>query len=98
VNVYVPKSLVNDVSAFRVYLDDEPLTYTATSIDDSIIVTFTYHHSNHEVTVKMNTTPSQLPNNNQNSYMWIIIVATVVAVIITVAVLVKRRGKRNKSN
>ncbi len=55
VSLYIPKSLVSDVSALKVYLDEELLPYTATEEQAAVLVTFTYHHSSHEVTIQMNS-------------------------------------------
>jgi hypothetical protein len=53
VSISMPKTLVNDASALKVYLDGAPLVYTAELQGDSVFVTFTYHHSSHKVTVAL---------------------------------------------
>lgn len=88
VSIYIPKSLVTDASTLKVYFDGESLTYTAIPQQDAVLVTFTYHHSIHEVTVHMN----QQNSAQQNMYIWIIAPA-IVAVAVFIVAMKKRRGK-----
>jgi hypothetical protein len=54
VEVYVPKSLVGDASTLKVLLDDNPIDCTLREQSDCWLVYFTYHHSDHTVTVQLN--------------------------------------------
>mgnify|MGYP000875337242 CR=1 FL=1 len=51
VNVNIPKSLITDASKLAVYLDDARVEYILESQGESWILSFTYHHSVHQVTV-----------------------------------------------
>ena len=53
VRVTVAKSLVDDIEDVKVYLNNEQTDYTATSLDDSWLLHFTYRHSTHEVTISL---------------------------------------------
>ena len=53
-DVYIAKSLVNDISTVKAYIDGNTLNYTVTSTADSWILHFTYHHSTHEITINLN--------------------------------------------
>ena len=53
-NVYISRSLVNDTSNIKTYIDGNAISYTVTSTDDSWILHFTYHHSTHEITINLN--------------------------------------------
>ena len=53
-DVYIAKSLVNDISTVKSYIDGNTLNYTVTSTADSWILHFTYHHSTHEITINLN--------------------------------------------
>lgn len=90
VSINLPKTMVSDLSSLTVCLDGEPLQYTAVQAPDAVLVTFTYHHSIHEVTVQMNTNDS----TDYTVTQWIIILAIIIAVLASVAVLV--RVKRNR--
>jgi hypothetical protein len=52
-DVLIPKSLINDTSTLKVYVDGNPLTYVVESQEDSWLVSFTYHHSTHKVTISL---------------------------------------------
>ena len=53
VRVAIAKNLVDDIEDVKVYLNNEQTDYTATSLDDSWLLHFTYHHSTHEVTISL---------------------------------------------
>ncbi|HMK95064.1 MAG TPA: hypothetical protein VK536_06635 [Candidatus Limnocylindrales bacterium] len=57
-NVYISKSLINDTSNIKAYLDGNPISYTVTPTSDSWILHFTYHHSTHEITIDLNSEPT----------------------------------------
>jgi len=62
VNVCIDKSLIDDISTLKVYLNGNQLSYTVSSTDDSWLVCFTYQHSTHNVIVDLgptSTTPTQ---------------------------------------
>ena len=58
VNVYVPKSAVSDISNLKVYIDGNQSTCSASSQGDSWLLTFTYHHSTHKVTIELDSAHS----------------------------------------
>ncbi len=95
VNIYLPKSLVSDAVNLKVYLDGSPMTFTANPEDDAWLVSFTYHQSNHQVTIDLG---SQLPTDNTGEIaQWIIIVGVVGAILVVSVLLVAFMGiKRNK--
>ena len=51
VNVYIPKSLIKDVSKLEVYLDEKQIDYFAESAEDYWLLRFSYSHSSHEISV-----------------------------------------------
>jgi hypothetical protein len=92
VDAYVPKSLINDISTLRVYLDDKPINCTIASQEYSWLMHFTYHHSTHQVTMTLDTLSEQ-PNvtlENWAFYAGIAIAATCVLAVSLIAVKRKR--------
>ena len=89
VNICIPKSLISDASALKVYLDGTPLTYTTTMQDDSVLVSFTYHHSIHEVTI--NLSASDTVSNNGFDQLIIVGAVAVVIVVVAVALLIVKK-------
>jgi|GEM_PF-550011 len=55
VKVTIAKSLVSNAENIKVYLDGNQLDYEVTSNADSWLLTFTYTHSTHEVTINLAT-------------------------------------------
>jgi len=53
VYVYIPKSLDNDISGLKVFLDNDQVDYTAQSQGSCWVLYFTYHHSSHTVTISL---------------------------------------------
>jgi len=53
VNVYIAKTLTDNIADVKVYLDGNQLNYTATSLDDSWLLHFTYLHSTRKVTISL---------------------------------------------
>jgi len=53
VKVTVAKSLVENITNIRVYLDGNQSEYSITSLDDSWLLTFNYVHSTHQVVVDL---------------------------------------------
>jgi hypothetical protein len=59
VKITVAKSLVENITNIRVYLDGNQTEYLIASIDNSWLLTFSYMHSNHQIAVDLdiNTVP-----------------------------------------
>jgi hypothetical protein len=51
VNVYIPKSLIKNVSELEVYLDEKQVDYLVESQDDYWLLRLSYSHSSHDVSV-----------------------------------------------
>ncbi len=95
VDVNIPKSLVSDVSSLKVYLDGNQLTYAVESQGDSWLLSFTYHHSTHQVTITMGTVSST--PLKQSQLLEIVIAGAIIAAIAIVAgFLVVRKNKDKK--
>jgi hypothetical protein len=51
VDMYIPKSLINDITGLQVYVDNNQINYAAQSLSDCWLLHFTYRHSTHLVTI-----------------------------------------------
>jgi hypothetical protein len=94
VKITIAKTCMSN-SDFDVYLDGDKINYDLASTSATWVITFNYHHSNHQVTIgyptKSSTTP-ELPD-------WIMNVATVavaVSVMAAVGILVWLNGHKTK--
>jgi hypothetical protein len=97
--VYVPKSLITDIFDLQVFLDGNPLDYNAESTGNSWLVTFTYHHSAHEVAMILNDTLSTptIPTNVNQLAQWVTYIV-IIALSLTVVILLVSRKKKNTLN
>ncbi len=104
VNVYIPKSLLNDTADLKVYLDGNQMDYTAQPQSDCWLLSITYHHSKHLVTINLGESfenPSQVsiisPNQTQTlSLDWVNIailafLGTIVIIVVITAVRVLQK-------
>lgn len=83
--VTIARTLAANITNLKVYLDEKPIEYSTTSTNDSWIISFTYTHSTHQVTIALN--PNVTPHISAPD------LAIVATVITTVAIAIKIRGK-----
>ena len=99
VNVYIPKSLIGNISSLQVYLDGNQTEYTAASQIDGWFLYFSYQHSTHVVTINVGSAAQANENPLANWILYGIPLAIVIIVIIVIgAVLALKRRKNNKEN
>ena len=55
-NITIQNSLIANISELAVYIDGNLTNYSATAMDGSWLLTFTYHHSTHKVVVILGST------------------------------------------
>jgi len=84
VNVYIAKSLIDNIADVKVYLDGDQLNYTVTSLDDSWLLHFTYSHSAHKVNINLGLTPFIPPQLITPLSLSILALALTVATILLI--------------
>lgn len=58
VNVFIPNSLVTDISGLRVYIDEKQIEYTKQPKNDGWLLSFSYDHSMHTVVISLGASQS----------------------------------------
>ncbi len=53
VNIYVPKTILTDISELKAYLDGNEISFNSQSQTDSWLISFSYSHSQHTITMTM---------------------------------------------
>ncbi|MCL2642666.1 MAG: hypothetical protein FWD52_04035 [Candidatus Bathyarchaeota archaeon] len=92
VSVNIPKTLINDLTNLKVYLDGKELAYSNNSQEpDTWIITITYTHSTHTITLNFNNTQNQNLQPTQ-----IIIIAAIIIIGITIATVAITRTQKKK--
>jgi hypothetical protein len=94
VSVNIPKTLIKDLTDLKVYLDGKELDYNSALEADTWLITITYTHSTHTITMNF-TNNTQNPQNT----LWITIAACIVigAIIATVAIVTTLKKKQHNN-
>jgi uncharacterized protein YxeA len=93
VKVTIAQSLVPNIADVEVYFDGNQAEYSAVSKDDAWILTFTYTHSTHYITVNLKTAITGIPLDPTWIY---IMTAVVVIALISGIILIKRRKPKSE--
>jgi hypothetical protein len=96
VKVYIPKSLIDDISSLKVYLDGNQLEFTIESQEDCWLLYFTYQHSTHMVTINLGS-QGQFSELLGNWMFYVTLTAIIIAVIGIGLALRRRKTKQNTS-
>jgi hypothetical protein len=97
--LYLPKSLLDDLSNLRVFLDGNSISFDTKSLDDSWFVTFHYSHSTHEVTIKMDAEVENSAIKYSDS-QWLpydIVALTIVAVSLLLTIRNFKKTRNSKT-
>jgi hypothetical protein len=86
VKVMVAKSLVSSIENVKVFLDGNQLNYEATSTTDSWLLSFTYTHSTHQVSINLATSMDQSSFLGVQIWTWIIV--TIIPILFGTCMLV----------
>jgi hypothetical protein len=100
VEVYIPKTLIADITNLKTYIDGTPVSFNSQDQTDSWLITLTYSHSQHHITLQLSNngqTPVQPPSSNWLTDNIILIAIAGVAIIIATAMtLAFKRSKPQK--
>jgi hypothetical protein len=94
VDIYIPKTLVSDISTLKTYIDGNQIAFKSESQDDSWLISFTYSHSQHTITMSIGSVSEV--SNPDSIPQWIIYIipVAVISAVIAGAVVFKRRTSK----
>jgi hypothetical protein len=92
VEVYMPKSLVSDMSQLTAYIDGRQIDFSSRSQGDSWIITFSYSHSQHLIIMAISGNAVQ-PSTDYSGYLIYIIPVAVAAAVAVIALSLLKRKK-----
>jgi hypothetical protein len=94
VDIYIPKTLVSDISTLKTYIDGNQIAFKSESQDDSWLISFTYSHSQHTITMSISSVSEV--SNPDSIPQWIIYIipVAVISAVIAGAVVFKRRTSK----
>jgi hypothetical protein len=104
VNVYIPTSIMNDISGLKVYLDSNQIDFISQSQSDCWLISFTYHNSSHSVTISLGSSimiPSATTASTQTAMFglsWVeiailVFMTVIVATVVSTSLVLLRRKK-----
>lgn len=92
-DVYIAKTLIGNIEEVEVKLNGTEIEYTATSLDDSWLIHFTYLHSAHTVAVNLGL-ETEVVDGRPSPLVYFIVGAAVIA--LAIGVLVRRRRLKER--
>jgi hypothetical protein len=109
VSVDIPKTLIANASALKVYLDGASILYLATQTEDSWLVSFIYSHSSHSIVMSLGESEAEpsptgttaAPTEQAqpvespllNTTLYIAIAAAAIAIVVIAVVVVVKKRK-----
>ncbi len=93
VDLYIPKTILSDISQLEAYIDGNQVSFNSQSQSDQWLISFSYSHSQHTITLTIGETAT---GNADVLSQWFIYVVPIVAVaaIAAVTFAVKSRNKK----
>jgi len=95
VDVNIAKTLINDITQVKAYLDDNEVAFTTVDKTDSWLLHFTYEHSLHEVMLSL---AAESQPDFLNTPLGLIVVGGFVAMVIAVSVAFVLKRRRSLAN
>jgi len=94
-DVCIAKTLIGNIEGVEVKLNGTEIDYTATSIDDSYLIHFTYQHSAHTVAVNLGL-ETVFVDGMPSPLIYLIAGAAVVAIVVGIAIVKIRKTKAHR--
>ena len=97
VSVYIPKTLVDDISSLNVYVDETEVTYSSESEGDSWVLSFSYTHSEHKIVIELSAA-SKADETPTDTLIYVGVTAGIaVAIAVAVATIVFKRKRQHNT-
>jgi hypothetical protein len=92
--VAIAKSLVSDVSNITTFVDGKAANFTASCIDESWILAFTYSHSTHQISISLSSQEKETSTTTAKTIKPPLELALVIIVVAAACTLTIMRRKR----
>jgi len=89
--VTIAKILITDITKLKVHIDGVEYNYTVTETDDSWILTFTYTHSTHYVTINLG---SAMTGGPLDLTLWIFLISILIVISFMAGIIMIKRRKQ----
>jgi hypothetical protein len=91
IQLYIPKSLVSDITTLRAYIDGNPTTFTSESQDGAWLITFQYSHSQHTITLQIGA--SAAPTAGLDTIQLVAVASAAAVAVVAISVVLLKRKK-----
>jgi hypothetical protein len=97
VSIYIPQTLVSDISNLKTYVDGNQVSFNSTSQGDAWLIAFHYLHSQHKITMELANIEQEIVTSPP-PLQWInyAILAAIIAILIGVAAALVVAFKQTK--
>jgi hypothetical protein len=95
--INIAKTLIEDISELKIYLDDEPINYTLSYTNNFWLIHFTYHHSTHKVVIHLGSTFATKTIETYANQLTAYDIGIVTFVIFTAMILGKKKLNRKSA-
>jgi hypothetical protein len=94
--VTIAKTLMQNITGCKVYLDGKTLNFSAVDVGNSWLVTLDYHHSTHRVSIYLNREAPPSPTLTDN--LLLLVILAFIAAFAAAIVVALRKSKRESIN
>jgi hypothetical protein len=94
-NVTIAKSFLANVDNLKVYLDGNQISCNVTSNESEWLLTFTYHHSTHQVKISLST--EEISLNVTLAGLVVAVIFVVLTLAVLTAIVYGKKAKINKA-
>jgi hypothetical protein len=92
VNIYIPKSIMSDISGLKAYVDGNQVAFQSEAQMDLWLISFSYSHSTHHITMTLGSAQTVTV---VGSIEWLYIVIPIaIIVIVALAIVILRRKQK----
>jgi hypothetical protein len=95
VKLEVPKTLLSDISTLKAYLDNAEMSFSSESQNDSWLISLTYSHSSHYITLVIGKDVSQTSavTNDLQCLSWVAPIAVIAGLAVVAVATFNHRSK-----
>ena len=98
VEMYIPKTLITDISTLKAYVDGTQISFHSESQSDAWLITFNYSHSEHRVTMELGNADLQPIETSTPPWISDVILLAIIAIVIVVIAAMVVAFKRTNKN
>jgi len=92
VNIYIPKSILSDISGLKAYIDGNQVAFQSEAQTDLWLISFSYSHSTHHITMTLGSAQTVI-SDGSTEWMYIVVPIAVIVVFAFALLALRRKQK-----